>query len=425
MNRSTDRILVTHVGSLVRPMSIRNILWARDYGQPYDEAAYENVLREEVVGVVRKQADVGVDVVSDGEYGKAGWIRYVAERLGGFVHREIRPGDHEHNPIYLIREAQKFPEFYAAYTPIQYYDWLPPEQSKTPLKADPAAVRQNLLIWECVAPITYKGQDAIRQDIDNFKSALEGVNVAGAFMPVAAPMSARGLWLNAYYKTDAEIVVALADALKEEYKAIVDAGFILQLDDAFLAHEYDRLSGEMSEREVHKHAERCVDLTNYALTGIPEEKVRYHVCWGSWNAPHTTDVPLRTISDLILKVRAQAYSLESANPRHEHEWMVWKDVKLPDGKISHSRDRHPFDQCGRTSRIGRVAHQEFRQRRRARERHRGHRLRLLPELQHRAVPSFGAVGEARSAGRRCADGIEGHVGTLGRWSGLTLCPTSH
>ena len=152
-------------------------------------------------------------------------------------------------------------------------------------------------------------------------------------MPVAAPMSARGLWLNAYYKTDEEIVVALADALKEEYKAIVDAGFILQLDDAFLAHEYDRLRGEMSEREVHKYAERCVDLTNYALTGIPEDKVRYHVCWGSWNAPHTTDVPLKTLSDLILKVRAQAYSLESANPRHEHEWMVWKDVKLPDGKI--------------------------------------------------------------------------------------------
>ena len=333
MKRSTDRILVTHVGSLVRPMSIRNILAARDHGQPYDEAAYEKTLREEVAGVVRKQADVGVDIVSDGEYGKAGWIRYVAERLGGFVHREVRPDDHEHNPVYIIREAQKFPEFYAAYSPIQYYDWLPPGQSQTPLKVDAAAQRQNLLVWECVAPITYKGQPTISRDIANFKAALAGVTVTDGFMPVAAPMSARGLWLNAYYKTDAEIVVALADALKEEYQAIVDAGFILQLDDAFLAHEYDRLLGEMSAREVHKYAERCVDLTNYALTGIPEEKVRYHVCWGSWNAPHTTDVPLKTLSDLILKVRAQAYSLESANPRHEHEWMVWKDVKLPDGKI--------------------------------------------------------------------------------------------
>ena len=126
MKRSADRILVTHVGSLVRPMSIRNILSARDYGRPYDEAAYEKTLREEVAGVVRKQANVGVDIVSDGEYGKAGWIRYVAERLGGFVHREMRPGDHEHNPIYLISEVKKFPEFYAAYSPIQYYDWLPP-----------------------------------------------------------------------------------------------------------------------------------------------------------------------------------------------------------------------------------------------------------------------------------------------------------
>jgi 5-methyltetrahydropteroyltriglutamate--homocysteine methyltransferase len=333
MQRSTDRILVTHVGSLVRPMSIRHILWAREHGQSYDEVAYTKTLRSEVADVVKKQADVGVDVVSDGEYGKAGWIRYVSERLGGFVHREIRPNDHEQNPIYVIREAQKFPEFYAAYTPIQYYDWLPPGQSTTSLKADPEAMRRNLLVWECVAPIAYKGQAAISQDIDNFQSALKGVSVKGAFMPVAAPMSARGLWLNAYYKTDEEIVVALADALKEEYKAIVDAGFILQLDDAFLAHEYDRLRGEMSEREVHKYVERCVDLTNYALTGIPENKVRYHVCWGSWNAPHTTDVPLRTISDLILKVRAQAYSLESANPRHEHEWMVWKDTKLPEGKI--------------------------------------------------------------------------------------------
>src|SRR5204862_4762648 len=203
----------------------------------------------------------------------------------------------------------------------------------TGLRNDTAALRQNLLVWECVAPITYNGQTAVEQDTDNFKSALKGVNVEGAFMPVTAPMSARGLWLNAYYKTDEEIVVALADALREEYKAIVDAGFILQLDDAFLAHEYDRLLGEMSAREVHKYAERCVDLTNYALSGIPEDKVRYHVCWGSWNAPHTTDVPLKTLSDLILKVKAQAYSLESANPRHEHEWMVWKDVKLPDGKV--------------------------------------------------------------------------------------------
>ncbi|HVG52334.1 MAG TPA: cobalamin-independent methionine synthase II family protein [Xanthobacteraceae bacterium] len=332
MKRSTDRILVSHVGSLVRPMSIRNILSARDYGEPHDEASYGKILREEVAAVVKKQAEIGIDIVSDGEYGKAGWIRYVAERLGGFVHRPFRAGDKEHNPVYLIREAKKFADFYAAYTPIQFYDWLPPGQTKTGLKMDVENQRKNLLIWECVAPITYKGQEAINQDIGNFKAALKDVKAEG-FMPVAAPMSARGLWLNAYYKKDEEIVVALADALKEEYKAIVDAGFILQLDDAFLAHEYDRLQDEMDAREVHKYAEHVIELTNYALSGIPEDKVRYHVCWGSWNAPHTTDVPLRTLADLILKVKAQAYSLEGANPRHEHEWMVWKDIKLPDGKI--------------------------------------------------------------------------------------------
>jgi 5-methyltetrahydropteroyltriglutamate--homocysteine methyltransferase len=331
MKRSTDRILTTHVGSLVRPMSIRDVLTARDHGAPYDEAAFQKTLKDEVAGVVRKQAEVGIDVISDGEYGKAGWIRYVAERLGGFVHREFRAGDREPIPNHLISEATKFAEFYAAYHPIQYYDWLPPGQSKTPLKPD--AAKPKAMVWECVGPITYKGHDAVQRDINNFKAALGAVKVEEAFMPVAAPMSARGLWLNAYYQKDEEIVVALADALKEEYKAIIDAGFLLQLDDAFLAHEYGRLLGEMTQQEVHKYSERCVDLMNHALAGIPEERVRYHVCWGSWNAPHTQDVPLKTLVDLILKVRAQGYSLEAANPRHEHEWMVWKDVQLPDGKI--------------------------------------------------------------------------------------------
>jgi 5-methyltetrahydropteroyltriglutamate--homocysteine methyltransferase len=333
MKRSTDRILTTHVGSLVRPLAIRDVMWARERDSAYDEAAFNKTLRDEVANVVRQQVDTGIDVVSDGEFGKAGWIRYVAERLGGFEHREFREGDHEATPNHLIPEVAKFAEFYAAYHPIQYYDWLPPGQSKTPLKPDNTSARPKALVWDCVGPIAYKGQAAIRRDTENFKAALQGVKVEGAFMPVAAPMSARGLWLNSYYKSDAEIVVALADALKEEYRAIVDAGFILQLDDAFMAHEYARLLGEMNSPEVHKYAERCVDLTNHALSGIPEDKVRYHVCWGSWNVPHVQDVPLKTIVDLILKVRAQAYAIEAANPRHEHEWLVWKDVKLPDGKI--------------------------------------------------------------------------------------------
>ena len=332
MKRSTDRILTTHVGSLVRPISIRNIMTARDFGQPYDEAEFDRILKTEVANVVRQQAETGIDVISDGEYGKAGWIRYVAERLGGFVHREARPGDFDATPTRLISEAKRFAEFYAAYHPIQYYDWLPPGQSTTPLKPDPSKTAKAL-VWECIGPISYQGQEVLKRDVANLKAALKDVKVEEAFLPVAAPMSGRGLWLNAFYKNDEEIVVALADALREEYQAIVDAGFILQLDDAFLAHEYDRMLGEMSPQEVHKYAEKCVDLTNHALRGIPEEKVRYHVCWGSWNAPHTQDVPLKTIADLILKIKAQGYSIEAANPRHEHEWMVWKDVKLPDGKI--------------------------------------------------------------------------------------------
>jgi len=223
MERSSNRILVTHAGSLVRPMSIRNILSARDHGQAYDEEAYARTLRAEVAGIIRKQADVGIDVVSDGEYGKTGWIRYVSERLGGFVHRPFREGDREPNPVYVIREAATFADFYAAYTPIQYYDWLPPGESKTGLGTDITALRQNLLVWECVGPIAYTGQAAIAQDIRNLKAGLRDAAVVGAFMPVAAPMSARGLWLNAFYKNDEEIVVALADALKQEYKAIVDA----------------------------------------------------------------------------------------------------------------------------------------------------------------------------------------------------------
>jgi 5-methyltetrahydropteroyltriglutamate--homocysteine methyltransferase len=334
MKRSADRILVTHVGSLVRPTAIREVMAAREQDRPYDEAAFETTLRQEVANVVRQQAQAGVDIVSDGEYGKAGWIRYVAERLGGFVHREAKPGEREFNPVYLIREAEKFPEFYATYNAVQYYDWLPPTPGKPALRqAGPTPVGARKMLWDCVGPISYRGQAAIKQDIGNFKAALADAKVEDAFLPVAAPMSARGLWINSHYSTEDAVAIALADALKEEYRAIVNAGFLIQLDDAFLAHEYDRLLGEMSQKDVHKYCESRIDLLNYALEGIPEDRARYHVCWGSWNAPHTTDVPLKTLVDLVLKVRAQAYSLEAANPRHEHEWQVWKDVKLPEGKI--------------------------------------------------------------------------------------------
>jgi len=315
MKRSADRILVTHVGSLVRPPAIREVMAAREQDLPYDEAAFRKTLRREVANVVREQAEAGVDIVSDGEYGKAGWIRYVAERLGGFVHRDVKPGEREFNPVYLIREAEKFPEFYAAYNAVQYYDWLPPAPGKAALAhSGPTPVGARKMLWDCTGPISYRGQAAITQDIDNFKAALKDTKVEEAVLPVAAPMSARGLWINSHYPNEDAVATALADALKEEYRAIVDSGFLIQLDDAFLAHEYDRLLGEMSQKDVHKYCEGRIDLLNFTLAGIPEDRVRYHVCWGSWNAPHTTDVPLKTLVDLVLMVRAQAYSLEAANP---------------------------------------------------------------------------------------------------------------
>jgi 5-methyltetrahydropteroyltriglutamate--homocysteine methyltransferase len=337
MQRSTDRILTTHVGSLVRPPKIRDVMDAKETGTDYDEAAFQEVLRTEVKAVVGRQAEIGIDVISDGEYGKAGWFRYLSERLGGLELREIRSGEKVKTPFDLARETTVFPDFYATYFPMMYLDWLPPDQTKTPIGRAPdgAAPKADgkTMVWDCTGPITYQGLAAMNQDLDNFRIALADVQVAEAFLPVAAPMSARGLWFNSHYPNEDEVHVALADALKEEYNAIVDAGFLLQVDDAYLAHEYDRMMGEMSEPEVRKQCEMCIDLLNYALEGIPPEKIRYHVCWGSWNAPHTTDIPLSKLADFILKVNADAYSLEGANPRHEHEWQLWKDVKFPDGKI--------------------------------------------------------------------------------------------
>jgi 5-methyltetrahydropteroyltriglutamate--homocysteine methyltransferase len=332
MKRSTDRILTTHVGSLVRPVEVREFIEAKEKGQKLDEAEFQKVLRREVKAVVKKQADTGIDIVNDGEYGKPGWIRYVAERMEGLVLRDVKPGERIPDSYDVVREASVYPEFYKAYYAIMFYDWLPPGQTKFRLGPDvPPAPPSK--VWDCSGPISYRGQAMIRRDIADLKEALEEVKVEEAFLPVAAPMSARGLWLNSYYKSEDEVFEALAGALREEYKAIVEAGFVLQIDDAFIAHEYDRLLAKMDEKQVIRHCEMCVELLNRALEGIPEDRVRYHVCWGSWAGPHVTDIPLKTLVNLVLKVKAQAYSLEAANPRHEHEWQVWKDVKLPDGKI--------------------------------------------------------------------------------------------
>ena len=315
MKRSMDRILVTHAGSLVRPPALRALIAGKITGTGFDEARYQTALTDEVAEVVRLQEEAGIDIPSDGEYGKRGWTSYVAHRLGGVEIRAPRPGEPE--PINVRtagREGTKFLEFYAAYEPVQNYDWTGVALADAP-KERPSDV------WECTGPITYKDTE-IKTDIKNFTAALKGRRFAEAFLPVAAPESARGVRINRHYADPDAFLAAMAEALRAEYRAIVDAGFLIQLDDAFLAHEFDRLLVTRSAREVQKWFAGYIEMLNHTIRDIPEEKIRYHVCWGSWNGPHTSDVPLRDIVDLILRVKAQAYSLEAANPRHEHEFEV-------------------------------------------------------------------------------------------------------
>jgi 5-methyltetrahydropteroyltriglutamate--homocysteine methyltransferase len=316
---------------------------ALDAGKPYDAGAYAAALRKAVADIVRRQADTGIDVLDDGEMGKSNWISYLYERTTGL---EARPVEGNFNTILPpSRDRQNFP---AAYAEIDAY-----EGSIAAKASAEAAAAAGLDVpagggpadWVCTGPMTYD-RTAIDRDIANFKAALAdaGVVVGGpdnaagsagheAFMPVVAPASA--YWLrNEYYKTDEEFVFALAGVLHEEYKAITDSGLILQVDDAVLMHEADTmLSRGESWQDYREWAELRVDALNHALRGLPEDRIRYHICFGSWHGPHAYDPPLKDSIDLVLKVNAKYYLMEQANPRHEHEWRIWEDVKLPDGKV--------------------------------------------------------------------------------------------
>ena len=303
----TDRILTTHVGSLPRPAQLLNYVTAITNHVAVDEKVFDKCLRDSVAEVVRQQAKAGVDLVSDGEFGKfRTWSAYVLERLGGIEERNVVQATG------AGADRKRFPEFYEQYFHTQ----------KLPGRGVPTIV----------APITYKGQAAINRDIDDLKAALGGVKVEGAFLPVVAPASAMPSHKNEYYKNDEEFLFALADALREEYKAVVDAGFIVQVDDAFLPYMYDVAFADQPLENYRKWASLRIDALNHALRGLPEEKTRYHICWGSFNTPHTTDVALKDIVDLVTRVNAGGYCLEMANPRHEHEWRVWETAKLPKGR---------------------------------------------------------------------------------------------
>jgi 5-methyltetrahydropteroyltriglutamate--homocysteine methyltransferase len=311
MKTSTNRILTTHVGSLIRPQALQDIMRAKQGGQQFDLAAYDKCLKDSVAEVVRRQAEIGVDVVSDGEFGKAiSWNQYVLERLSGF---ELRPIPADHRPGPPGNDRTRFKEFYA--------------------ELDVREPRANPDLVACVGPVKYIGQDIVKRDIENFKAALKGVKVEEAFMPVVAPSSVLPDRKEEYYKNEEEWLTAVTEAMRVEYKMIVDAGFILQIDDARFATAYDRMVPPGTFQDYRRWLEKFVESLNHALEGIPEDRVRYHVCWGSWPGPHCSDVPLRDVVDLILKVKAGAYVIESANPRHEHEWQVWKTVKLPPGRV--------------------------------------------------------------------------------------------
>ena len=320
MKRSEDRILTTHVGSLIRPKAIQDILAARQNGVAVDEAYHLRVLTESVAGIVKRQAETGVDVVSDGEFGKSiSWSQYVLERLDGFERRPVASGGAD--PFARGLDRERFPEFYAE---LDAHD-----RAQGRFDGGGGARYESV----CVAPIAYSGQDALGRDIDNFRAALDEVDVAEGFLPVAAPASVIPDRRNEYYGSDEELIFAIADAMRVEYRTISEAGLLVQVDDARAAVTYDRMVPPATMEEYRKWLGLHMEALNHALEGIPPERVRYHVCWGSWPGPHTSDVPIREIVDLILGVNAGAYVLEMANPRHEHEWAVWKDVKLPDGKV--------------------------------------------------------------------------------------------
>ena len=306
MKRSTERILTTHCGSLARPKDLLDLMKAKVNGEPYDHETYARRVRSAVAEIVRKQVKSGIDIPSDGEQGKPGFFTYVSERLTGFAPKP------DVSFTLFAAEVAAFPEYYK-----QYFSQAMLGGSIAPL-----------VPLVCTGPVSYQGQEAVRRDIDNLKAAIEGVKPEDVFMPAIAPS---GVGRNEYYRTEEEYLHAVAEAMHTEYQAIVDAGFLVQIDDPFLTDVYSDPS--LSATERRKTAEMYVAALNHGLRGIPAEKVRFHTCYGINEGPRVHDAPLKDIVDVMLKVNADAYSFEAANARHEHEYHVWENVKLPAGKV--------------------------------------------------------------------------------------------
>jgi len=312
MKHSTERILTTHVGSLPRPPDLLEMIQAKEQGRPIDAEAFAARVKSAVAAVVRKQAEAGIDIAADGEMGRFGFIPYVNERLTGL---EARSNPRSEGTWARSREHLAFPEYYA---------WA----AQMPGAAGGAQRTQ----WVCTGPIAYKGQEALKRDINNLKAALAQVRHEEAFMPAVSPAQLAGWNRNEYYKTEEEFRIAIADALREEYKAIVDAGLVLQIDDPQLASHYTT-HPELDIAQCRNVASATVEVLNHALAGIPAERVRYHTCYGINMGPRVHDLELKHIIDIMLRINAGAFSFEAGNPRHEHEWKVWETAKLPRGKV--------------------------------------------------------------------------------------------
>jgi 5-methyltetrahydropteroyltriglutamate--homocysteine methyltransferase len=316
MIRSTDRILTTHSGSLPRPRDLLAPLHAKDAGDAYDRTALAERVRASVRDVVRRQADLGIDIVDDGEHSKSSFAMYARARFGG-LERTKEPQPHT---VAATRDSLAFPDVY--------------DEMRVMFGARAAASGRprGMTALVCTGPVKYTGQAEVAADVDNLKSAVAGTGIKEAFVTAISPTNLELYFRNDYYKSEEEHLAALADAMREEYQAIIDAGFLLQIDDPRLITHYNR-DPKLSMEDCRKFIALRVDMLNHALRGIPEERVRFHTCYSVNVGPRVHDLELKHYVDLMLKINAQAYSIEASNPRHEHEWQVWEEVKLPPGKI--------------------------------------------------------------------------------------------
>ena len=315
MRRSTDRILTTHVGALQRPPDLSKAM--AEHGQWSPDVL--DLLRTGVADVVRRQVDTGIDIVDDGEFGKTMWNRYVVDRLAGVEAQERALA---RNPVFKGRDREQFPGFYA---------WADANATLFGYTEDSNFFRPMLTQPVVTGRLSYRSE-AVERDIANLRAALADEPDREAFLPTVAPASILVALQDEYYGGEDELLRALAGVLREEYRAIVDAGFILQVDDAWIPASYDR-NPDYDLDSYRRYAAMSIEVLNHALDGLPEDRIRYHLCWGSWHGPHANDIPLANIADIMLGVNAGAYLIEAANSRHEHEYHLWEDVKLPDGKI--------------------------------------------------------------------------------------------